>query len=75
MAARQDITVEIVKELAVLEERNAGWRLELNLVRWNGGDVKYDIRPWNEDHSRSGKGITLTEDNMQAIVKCISEQN
>lgn len=69
MRNSQDISCEIVEQLLVIEERNAGWNLELNLIKWNDGEPKYDIRPWNEDHSRSGKGLTLTLDNLRAIVK------
>lgn len=69
MKNSQDIRCEIVEQLLVIEERNAGWNLELNIVKWNDGEPKYDIRPWNEDHSRSGKGLTLTEDNLKSIVK------
>lgn len=69
MKNSQDISCEIVEQLLVIEERNAGWNLELNIVKWNDGEPKYDIRPWNEDHSRSGKGLTLTEDNLKSIIK------
>lgn len=66
---RSDITCKIVQHLTVLEERNAGWNLEFNLVSWNGAEPKYDIRPWNEDHSKCGTGITLTEDTLKALVE------
>lgn len=65
----QEISCEIVQHLCVLEERNAGWKLEFNIVKWNDEEPKYDIRPWNEDHSKCGKGITLTEDNLKALVE------
>lgn len=65
----QEITCKIVQHLCVLEERNAGWNLEFNIVSWNGNPPKYDIRPWNSDHSRSGTGITLTEDTLKALVE------
>lgn len=65
----QEIKCEIVQHLCVLEERNAGWNLEFNVVKWNDEDPKYDIRPWNEDHSKCGKGITLTEENLKALVE------
>ena len=32
----------------------------MNLVSWNGKEPKLDIRPWNEDRSRMGKGISLS---------------
>lgn len=61
MGYKKEITCEITQHLAVLEKRDDGWSLELNLVQWNKGPVKYDIRPWNADHSRCNKGITLEE--------------
>lgn len=66
---KQEITCKLIQHLCVLEERNAGWNLEFNVVSWNGDEPKYDIRPWNEDHSKCGKGITLTEDNLKALVE------
>lgn len=44
------------------------WNLELNLISWNGADPKYDIRKWNADHSRMGKGISLTKEEMTALM-------
>ena len=57
-----DITYEIIEEIGVLSESAKGWRKEINKVSWNGGAAKYDIRDWSPDHSKMGKGITLTED-------------
>ena len=28
----------------------------------NERDAKYDLRDWNEDHTKMGKGITLNEE-------------
>ena len=47
-----EIKYEIVKHICVLSEDNKGWKKELNLVSWNDGTPKYDIRTWNEDYSR-----------------------
>lgn len=63
-----DITVKVEKEFCVLSERSSGWQLEFNLVSWNGNEPKYDLRPWNEDHSKCGEGITLTEDELKKLV-------
>jgi len=40
---------------------------EVNLISWNEREPKYDIRDWAPDHSRMGKGITLTADEMAAL--------
>ena len=55
-----DIKYDIIKEIGVLSENAKGWRKELNLISWNGGAAKYDIRDWAPDHEKMGKGITLS---------------
>ena len=56
------ITCEIMRPIAVLSENERGYTKEINLVSWNGADPKYDIRNWHPDRKKSGKGITLTEE-------------
>ncbi len=62
-----DFTYEIVEEIAVLSENAKGWRKELNKISWNGGAPKYDIRDWAPEHEKMGKGVTLTEDEMEKL--------
>ena len=62
-----DFTYEIVEEVGVLSEGTRGWRKELNKISWNGGPVKYDIRDWAPDHSKMGKGVTLTEEEARQL--------
>lgn len=73
MAYKQEIKCEIVEHLTVLDERNSGWNLELNIVKWNGGDAKYDIRPWNAEHDKCGKGIALSEEELKKLVAYCNE--
>lgn len=68
-----EVKFEIVKRLAVLKDRKPAWDLELNLVSWNGNEPKYDIREWNEDHTRCGKGITMDLDTLKNLVKYCEE--
>lgn len=70
-----DITFEIKKELGVISENAKGWTRELNLVSWNGRDAKFDIRDWNEDHTRMSKGISLTEDEMKKLVELFNARD
>lgn len=46
---------------------------ELNKVSWNGREPVYDLRGWNEDHTKMTKGITLTNDEFQELVSKIKE--
>jgi hypothetical protein len=44
-----DIKYEITKHIGVLSEGSKGWRIELNLISWNGREPKYDIRDWSPE--------------------------
>lgn len=57
-----EIKYEIVEKIGVLSTTEKGWSKELNLVSWNGREPKFDLRDWNEDHNKMGKGITLTKE-------------
>ena len=62
-----DIKYEIIKTMGVLSENTHGWTKELNLISWNGGKPKYDIRDWAPEREKMGKGVTLTEDELDAL--------
>lgn len=66
-----DIKYEIKKEIGVISEGKKGWKKELNLISWNDKEAKYDIRDWNEDHSKIGKGITLTKDEVVKLIELL----
>lgn len=65
-----ELKFEITETLGVLSENAKGWTKELNLVSWNEREPKYDLREWNPDHTRMGKGITLTDEEIN-ILKAI----
>ena len=65
---------EIVEHIGVIAEGSKGWRKEVNLVSWNGAAPKYDIRDWSEDHSKMGKGITLTADEAWEMCQLLGEK-
>lgn len=55
-----DFKFEIVRELGVLSKSKSGWTRELNLISWNDGEPKYDIRDWSPEHEKMSKGISLS---------------
>ena len=67
------ITCEIVRPIAVLSENERGYTKEINLVSWNGADPKYDIRNWHPGRERSGKGITLTKEEIINLMDAMEE--
>ena len=69
-----DIVYEIVEHIGDIKTFPNGWTKELNVVRWNNGDPKYDIREWDETHSRMTKGITLRPDEMQKVAQLLGDR-
>lgn len=74
MTKNTEITFEIVEEIAVLSTKGS-WSMELNRVSWNHGPANYDIRKWNEDHTRMGKGVTLTEAEMDKLLAAFTSED
>lgn len=62
-----DIKFEIIKKYGLLSKTDKGWTKNLNFVRWNGRDPKYDIREWSPDGVTPGKGVTLSRDELKAL--------
>ena len=70
-----DFKYEIVEKIAVLSESSKGWTKELNLIRWNDRDAKYDIREWSPDGSKMGNGITLSNEEAAVLKKALASRN
>ena len=70
----RDVTFEIIEEIGIISTIDTGWAKELNLVRWNGGVVKYDIREWDPHHTRMSRGITLKEEEMRRILELMRKR-
>ena len=63
----REVTFEIKEHIGVISENNKGWTKEVNLVSWNGGEAKYDIREWDPEHVKMSKGVTLNEEQATAL--------
>lgn len=61
------ITFQIVKFIGTISQHNKKTR-ELNIIRWNGGTPKFDIREWDDSTGRMSRGITLHESEMRRVV-------
>lgn len=62
-----ELKFDITQTIGVLSENAKGWTKELNLVSWNEREPKYDIREWSPDHTRMGKGVTLSEEEIERL--------
>ncbi|GAK30088.1 hypothetical protein WOSG25_011850 [Weissella oryzae SG25] len=68
-----DLKYEILEKFGVLSTSKSGWNLELNFVQWGEAKPKFDLRSWSADHSKMGKGLTLTHDDLVNLNK-LTEQ-
>ena len=63
-----DFSYNIVSHIATISQRGS-WALELNLISWAGRPATFDLRKWNDDHSKMSKGISLTRDENKTLGK------
>lgn len=68
-----EFSFQITEQLKVISTSKSGWTLELNKVSWGGRPAKYDLRSWAPDHQKMGKGITLTEEELEALKTALNE--
>ena len=68
-----DFKFDIVEHLGVISENSKGWTKELNLVSWNGARPKFDLRDWAKKKKKMGKGITLSNEEFEALKDLMSK--
>jgi len=68
-----EVKYEIVKQIGVLSKSSSGWAKELNLIRWNDREPKYDIRDWSPDREKMGKGVTLSKEELAALKELLTK--
>ena len=75
MAGRnQELKFEIINQIGVISASASGWNVELNRVSWNGNEPKYDVRSWSPDHTKMGKGITFSEEELVALSELLAKE-
>lgn len=62
-----DIKYEIKQAIGTLSESSKGWKKELNLISWNDKEPKYDLRDWDAEHKKMGKGVTLSVEELKKL--------
>lgn len=73
MATSSQFNFEIIQNIAVLSTEKSGWTKEINLVSYNGAPPKYDIRTWDPNHEKMGKGITFTKEELTQLESVLKE--
>lgn len=63
-----DFNYNITKKLGVLSQtEDGGYTKEVNLISYNGAEPKLDIRKWDRRADRMQKGITLNQEETEAL--------
>ena len=68
-----EVKFEVIESFGILSTSPSGWTKELNLVSWNGGEPKYDVRQWSPDHTKMGKGISLSREEAEELKKLLTK--
>ena len=68
-----EIKSEVVKEIGILSTSKSNWNREVNIIRWNDGKPKLDIRDWAPEHERAGKGITLSAEEVAVLKELLAD--
>ena len=67
---------EIIKHFGKLTDEEGKYNKELNLISWNDGDPKFDLRPWRESEEKGRqmlKGITLTAEEIEELYNLLQK--
>jgi hypothetical protein len=69
----EEIECEIIESYGIFSTGAKNWNKEVNLVSWNGRPAKLDIRAWQSNHEKCGKGIALTKEETEELVKLLNK--
>jgi hypothetical protein len=69
----EEIECEIIESYGIFSAGAKNWNKEVNLVSWNGRPAKLDIRSWQSNHEKCGKGIALTREETEELVKLLNK--
>lgn len=66
-----DISRQIITRYGSIRKANNS-NLEVNIISWNNGKKKLDIRPWTADGVIAMKGITLSREGFVSLMKILN---
>ena len=73
MNTGNDFKYEIKEKLAVLSQDGDN-TLEANMISYNGYKPKLDIRKWDRKENKLLKGITLSDNEAQALYDVLKKK-
>ena len=67
---RKELKFEVLNDLGTISESTKGWSKKLTRIIWN----EDDIRAWDSEFKKMGKGITLTEKELRSLKYLIDKE-
>ena len=68
------VSFQIVEHIGVLSETK-GWIKELNIVSWNNGPARFEIREWDDFHDYMKKGLTFTKGELMELRNILNDMD
>lgn len=62
----EELKYEKIQQIGIVSEGKKRTK-ELNIVKWGSQEPKFDLRNWNKEDGKPGKGVTLTADELQKL--------
>ena len=72
---KEEIVCRIIAHVGILSKDRSGWSKEVNIVSWNDGPARIDIRSWSPDHEKRSRGITLNGDEAQRLIDSVQARD
>lgn len=64
--ADKEFKYDVLAEIGTVEEGSRQDTI-VKIISWNDGDPKLDIRKWNKEDEKMGKGISISLENIQKL--------
>ena len=71
-----EVNYRIIKEVMALppeSDKETAFHTELNIISWNNGYPKLDIRRWAKDRTKCGKGISLSMEETKTVLEAANQ--
>lgn len=65
------VKYEIIKKLGTLEGKEDRFHVEANIIAWDDGLPKLDLRKWNGENP--GKGFCLSEEGLKRLREILQD--
>jgi len=73
MGKDKEFEYSVLADLGTIEESATGYNTEAKIISWNKGEPKLDIRKWNNETGRMGKGISISLDSVDKLKEILDE--